>query len=142
MIKTVGRRLNIVVAVLTWGCAWTAPLSVARAADLTGAWVTDTAACDKIFVKKGGTTSFVRNSDMHGSGFIIDGRRIRGRAANCTVSKTTEDKGGVTHMLASCATDVMLSNVQLSVKVLEDNKIVRFFPGMEGMELPYYRCPR
>jgi hypothetical protein len=141
MIKTVGRRLNIVVAVLVCGCAWTAPLSGAYGVDLTGAWVTDTAACDKMFVKKGGTTSFVRNSDMHGSGFIIDGRRIRGRAANCTVSKTTEDKG-VTHMLASCATDVMLSNVQLSVKILDDNKIVRFFPGMEGMELPYYRCPR
>jgi hypothetical protein len=141
MIKTVGRRLNMVVGSLAFVCAWAAPFSAVHAVDLTGAWVTDTAACGKIFVKKGGTTSFVRNSDMYGSGFIIDGRRIRGRAANCTVSKTMEDKG-VTHMLASCATDVMLSNVQLSVKILDDNKIVRFFPGMEGMELPYYRCPR
>jgi hypothetical protein len=141
MIETGGRRLNILVALIVLICACSAGSSAVHAVDLTGAWATDTGACDKIFVKKGGTTSFQRNSDMHGSGFIIDGRRIRGRAATCTITRTTEDKG-ITHMLASCATDVMLSNVQLSVKMLEDNKMIRFFPGMEGMELPYYRCPR
>jgi hypothetical protein len=112
----------------------------AHAADLTGAWATDLGACDKVFERKGKQISFRRDSDMYGSGFVIDGRRIRGRTANCTVTKTSE-ADGVVHMLASCATDIMYSNVQFSVKVLEEGKISRIFPGIEGMELPYYRCP-
>ena len=45
------------------------------------------------------------------------------------------------HMLAGCATDIMLSTVQFSVRVDDDNKITRIFPGIDGMELTYYRCP-
>jgi hypothetical protein len=114
--------------------------SAALAIDLTGAWVTDMEACGKVFATKGSKTSFRRDSDMFGSGFIMEGSRIRGRTATCTVTKTKED-GGVVHMLASCATDIMYSNVQFSLKVLDDNKITRIFPGIEGMELTYYRCP-
>ena len=110
-----------------------------RAADLTGAWVTDLEACAKVFTGTGGKATFRRDSDMFGSGFIIDGRRIRGRAASCTISQTQE-KDGITHMLASCATEIMLQNVQFSVK-LEDDKLTRIFPGIDGMNLTYYRCP-
>jgi hypothetical protein len=141
MIKTVGRRLNMVVGSLAFVCAWSAPFSAVHAVDLTGAWATDTAACDKVFVKKGNTTSFRRESEMHGGGFVIDGRRIRGRTANCTITRTREDKG-VVHMIAACATDIMLSNVQFSLKILDDGKVGRIFPGLDGMELTYYRCPR
>jgi hypothetical protein len=112
----------------------------AYAFDLTGAWATDAGACAKVFAKKGNTASFKRDSDMFGSGFIMDGQRIRGRMATCTVTKTKEDKD-IVHMLASCATDIMYQNVQFSVKVLDDNKITRIFPGIDGMELTYYRCP-
>jgi hypothetical protein len=111
-----------------------------HATDLSGVWITDAGACAKVFVTNGNKTSFRRDSDMLGSGFIIDGRRIRGRMANCTINKTQE-KDGVIHMLAGCATDIMLSNVQFSVKVLDEDKISRIFPGIEGMELTYYRCP-
>ena len=112
----------------------------AQAIDLHGAWATDTEACSKVFATKGSRTSFKRDSDMFGSGFIVEGGRIRGRTASCNVTKTKED-GGVVHMLASCATDIMYSNVQFSLKVLDDNKISRIFPGIDGMELTYYRCP-
>jgi hypothetical protein len=114
--------------------------SAALAIDLTGAWATDAGACGKVFATKGKKTAFRADSDMFGSGFIMDGPRIRGRMATCTVTKTKED-GSVLHMLASCATDIMYSNVQFSVKVEDDNKITRIFPGIEGMELTYYRCP-
>ena len=45
------------------------------------------------------------------------------------------------NIIASCATDIMLSNVQFSLKVVEPNKISRVFPGIMGMEIDYYRCP-
>jgi hypothetical protein len=60
--------------------------------------------------------------------------------ATCTVTKTKEDKD-IVHMLASCATDIMYQNVQFSVRVLDSNKITRIFPGIDGMDLTYYRCP-
>ena len=114
--------------------------SSALAIDLTGAWATDASACDKVFATKGNTRSFRLDSDMFGSGFIVDGRRIRGRAVSCTI-KTSREDGKMLHMLAGCATDIMLSTVQFSVRVEDDNKITRIFPGIEGMELTYYRCP-
>jgi hypothetical protein len=114
--------------------------AAAHAIDLTGAWATDATACGKVFATKGKKTSFRPDSDMFGSGFIIDGSRIRGRTASCTVTKTKED-GSVLHMLASCATEIMYSHVQFSVKVLDDNTISRIFPGIDSMELTYYRCP-
>ena len=116
------------------------PACAAHAVDLTGLWATNADACDKVFATKGNKTTFRQDSDIYGSGFIIDGRRIHGRTANCTVTKTKEDND-VVHMLAACATDIMYSNVQFSVKVLDENKISRIFPGIEGMELMYYRCP-
>ena len=114
--------------------------SSALAIDLSGAWATDTAACDKVFATKGKTISFKPDSDMFGSGFVVDGQRIRGRAASCTI-KTSKEDGKMLHMLAGCASDIMLSTVQFSVRVEDDNKITRIFPGIDGMELTYYRCP-
>jgi len=112
----------------------------AVAADLTGVWITDLEACNKVFTGTGTKAAFRRDSDMFGSGFIIDGKRIRGRTASCTIDKMQEEKDGITHMLASCATEIMLQNVQFSVK-LEDDKLTRIFPGIDGMNLTYYRCP-
>jgi hypothetical protein len=112
----------------------------AEATDLTGAWANDRAACGKVFAVKGKKISFHRNSDVHGSGFIIDGRQIRGRAATCRIIRTKVEEN-VVHMVASCATDVMLSNVQLILRIVNEDEVSRIFPGMQDMEIPYYRCP-
>jgi hypothetical protein len=112
----------------------------AQAFDLTGQWATDAEACAKIFAKSGKTVSFRKDSDMSGGGFIVEGKRIRGRMATCNITNSKED-GATIHLMTSCATDIMLSNVQFSVKVLDDNRISRIFPGMEGMDLTYFRCP-
>jgi hypothetical protein len=112
----------------------------AKGADLTGAWSTDAEACTKVFVKNGNRVSFAKNAELSGGGFIIEGGQIRGPAATCRI-KATKDDGTVTHMVASCASDVMLfSDVQLSVKIIDANKISRLFPSMPEMETSYYRC--
>ena len=110
-----------------------------HAIDLTGAWATDAADCQKIFVKKGKVISFQPRSELHGGGFIIDGNSIRGKAAKCAIKARRED-GQLIHLIAACATDIMLSNVQFSLRVVSENKVSRIFPGMEGMEVAYYRC--
>lgn len=112
----------------------------ASAIDLNGAWSTDVAVCDKIFVKKGGMLAFQRHANVHGGGFVIDRQSIRGPAARCKLTRKTE-KGDMIHLLASCSSDIMLSSVQFSLRAIGDDKVARIFPGLEGMEVFYYRCP-
>ena len=111
----------------------------AAAADIEGVWASDARLCDKIFVRRGNSIVLAKSADQYGSGFVIDGRKIRGKLASCNI-KTTKEDGAMVHLLAACATDVMLSNVQLSLRVVDRNKLVRIFPGVSDMEMGYERC--
>jgi hypothetical protein len=114
----------------------------ARAVDLTGAWATDADECRQVFLRKGRANQigFAAFSEQHGGGFIVEGDRLRGKFATCKIKNRKEDGQTVT-IIAGCSTDIMLSNVQFSLKVLEPNKISRMFPGIMDMEINYYRCP-
>jgi hypothetical protein len=111
----------------------------AWAIDLTGAWASDTSHCNKVFKKSKNVITFLRDSDVYGAGFVADGNQLRGRTARCTI-KSRKQVGDTLNLLTACATDIMLQNVEFTVKFLDDNKISRLFPGMEGMEITYYRC--
>jgi hypothetical protein len=119
------------------GCA--SPGASAEAVDLAGAWTTDASVCSRVFVKSGGSVSFAKDAELSGSGFIIEGSQIRGPTATCRIKATKED-GALTHMIAACATDIMLSDVQFSVRSVNANEILRMFPNMPGMETLYHRC--
>lgn len=112
----------------------------ANAIDLNGAWASDADQCAKVFVRQGGKLGFTEMSDVYGGGFIIDGDQIIGKFARCRI-KARKDDGMNVNLIAACATDIMLSSVQFSVKELDANSIARLFPGMEDMEIRYYRCP-
>jgi len=114
----------------------------AHAVDLSGAWATDADQCSHVFIKKGRASriGFAAFSEQHGGGFFVEADRLRGKFANCKIKSRKED-GQIVNIIAGCATDIMLSNVQFSLKVLEPNKISRMFPGMPDMEISYYRCP-
>ena len=114
--------------------------STASAYDLNGAWANNADSCAKIFTGKGGATTFKPKSDIYGSGFIVSGKEIRGRFARCRITSQKED-GQIINLLAACSTDIMLSNVQFSIKIVDDKMIKRQFPGMPELELQYSRCP-
>jgi hypothetical protein len=111
----------------------------ALAFDLSGAWTTDASVCQKMFVRKDGNIAFRPDSDQYGGGFIVDGNRIRGQATRCEI-KSRKEGAGIIHLIASCSTDIMLSNMQFSMKIVDDNSIVRLFPEMPDLSLPYARC--
>ena len=114
--------------------------SPANATDLNGAWATDASVCNKVFTKKGSEISFQTGSDEFGGGFILEGDRIRGQMQTCNIKARKED-GSAVHILAACATDIMASNVQLSARIVDDNTIRRFFPGMpDELSISYSRC--
>ena len=111
----------------------------ADAVELDGAWASSADQCDKVFTREGGKLGFTDMSEVYGGGFIIDGKQLIGKFARCTVKARKED-GPSVNMVASCATDIMLSTVQFSLKQLDVNSVARLFPGMEDMEIKYYRC--
>lgn len=112
----------------------------AEALDLDGAWVSDADKCAKVFERKGSQLGFTDMSDVYSGGFIIDGDQIIGKFARCRI-KTRKDSGANVNLIAACATDMMLSSVQFSLKELDPNSLARLFPGMEDMEVRYQRCP-
>ena len=130
------RRLTLLIVPIA---ALSVPVHPAHAFDMTGAWATDTAACERLFVKKGKSFAFRPEFDVSGGGFIVDGNSIKGRSINCTI-KQRQESGQTLHLLASCASDVMLSDVQFSVKIVNENRLTRIFPGLEGVEISYDRC--
>lgn len=130
-------RLSALLFLASLCCAL--PGESAEAADLAGVWATDAAVCSKVFVKSGKRVSFAKNADLYGSGFIIEGKEIRGAMAKCRI-KLAKEEGARTHIIAACATDIMLSDAQLSVKIIDANSIVRVFPGMPDVGSNYYRC--
>ena len=111
-----------------------------NAFELTGAWATSADQCTKVFVRQGGRLGFTEMSDVYGGGFIIDGDEIVGKFARCRI-KARKDNGANINLIAACATDIMLSSVQFSLKELDANSVVRLFPGIEEMEIRYHRCP-
>jgi hypothetical protein len=112
----------------------------ANALDLNGAWASDADQCAKVFARQGGRPGFTEMSDVYGGGFIIDGDQIIGKFARCRI-KARKDDGMNVNLIAACATDIMLSSVQFSLKELDANSVARLFPGIEEMEIRYHRCP-
>jgi hypothetical protein len=112
----------------------------ADAFDLNGAWASDGDQCAKVFARQGGRLGFTEMSDVYGGGFIVDGDQIIGKFARCRI-KARKDDGMNVNLIAACATDIMLSSVQFSLKALDANSVARLFPGIEEMEIRYHRCP-
>jgi hypothetical protein len=111
----------------------------ASAFDLNGAWASDADNCAKVFVYKGAQVSFTDMSDVYGGGFIIEGDQIIGKFARCRI-RAKKEEGPMLNLVAACASDLMLSNVQFSLKEVDANAVIRMFPGMDGMEIKYARC--
>jgi hypothetical protein len=110
-----------------------------HAIELTGAWATDANLCGLVFTKKGKQIVFAELSDLYGSGLIIEGDRIRGKAARCTIKSRKQD-GNVLDMSAACASTIMTGSLSFSIKVIDDNNFARLFPNIENMEIKYTRC--
>ena len=107
---------------------------------LSGAWATDPDNCGKIFAKKGNAVVFSDASDLYGSGFIVDGKKIVGKSGRCTID-TMKDDGSTINLLASCASEIMYQNIQFSLKITTADAIVRMFPGLPDIAISFYRCP-
>ena len=131
------RRLLAVAAIL-FGLLVMQPVEV-QAMELTGAWASQSDLCKLVFTKKDNQVVFAELSDLYGSGFIVDGNRIRGRTVKCAI-KSKKQEGDNLELSTACATSIMTSNVRFNLKIIDDNTIDRLFPEIAGMTLKYSRC--
>jgi hypothetical protein len=129
--------MPVTVAIL-FGLSVLQPAKV-QAFELTGAWASQTDLCALVFTKKGNQVVFTELSDLFGSGFIVDGDRIRGRSTRCTI-KSKKQAGDSLELSTACATSIMTSSVRFNLKVIDDNNLDRLFPEIPGMTLKYSRC--
>jgi hypothetical protein len=111
----------------------------ARAIELSGAWATHADLCNQVFTMKDNRVVYAEFSELFGSGFIIDGDRIRGRAATCSI-KSRKQEGDSLELSAACASSVMTQDVRFNLKIIDDNNISRSFPEIAGMSQNYTRC--
>jgi hypothetical protein len=100
----------------------------AVAFDLNGAWASDADNCAKVFVRKGAQVSFAEMSEVYGGDFIIEGDQITGKFARCRI-KANKDDGKTINLVAACASDIMLQNVQFSLREVDANTVIRMFRG-------------
>ena len=113
-----------------------------HAFELSGAWATSAEQCSKVFARKGraSNVNFTKFSGVYGGGFIAEADRLKGKFENCRI-KSRKESGESINLVVACASGIMLSNVQFFLKVIDDNTISRDFPGIEGMDVKYHRCP-
>lgn len=115
--------------------------ATAHAFELNGAWATDAAQCKKVFARKGraNQVAFTNFSGFYGRGFIVEPNRLRAKFENCLI-KSRKDTDQTINIVVSCASGIMLSNVQFFLKTVDDDTIIRQWPGVEGMDVTYHRC--
>ena len=111
----------------------------AHAFELNGAWTGRAEDCKRVFTKEGNTISFGKDSELYGTGFIVEGNTLTASGGKCSIKARKED-GSVRHLIAVCTTGIMVDQMQLTYRVVDDNKIIRLFPGMEGFETEFSRC--
>jgi hypothetical protein len=115
--------------------------SQAQAFDLNGAWATGVDQCDKVFVKKGDRINFTQFSEEYGRGFVVDGNELRSKTSRCSI-QSRKEVGDTIDFRAACASEIMATSVQATIKILDNNSLVRIFkdPDFKGMDLTFYRC--
>jgi hypothetical protein len=78
-------------------------------------WITDASTCKQVLTGGVGKLSFAKDADIHGSGFIYEKNRRRGKIATCVV-KTQKEDGDVLPLITSCSINLALATVQFSLK--------------------------
>jgi hypothetical protein len=116
-----------------------APASAASISELQGAWIINSAECSEAFTKRNGRFAFKPNQRNADTSFIINGKRILGARATCTLASEKPTSDGFRAVL-DCSTRMMVGALPISFRVPNANTIVKFDPDFPELETTFTRC--
>jgi hypothetical protein len=129
-------------SVLLVGCIWLlwgAPASAAEISELQGAWIINSAECSSAFTKRNGRFAFKPNQRNADTSFIINGNRLQGARATCSLDSEKRTSDGFRAVL-NCASQIMIGALPVSFWVPNPNTIVKFDPDFPELETTFTRC--
>jgi hypothetical protein len=115
------------------------PVSAATISEIQGAWIINSAECSDAFTKRNGRFAFKPNQRNADTSFIINGKRIQGARATCTLGSERQTSDGFRAVL-DCSTRMMVGALPISFRVPNANTIVKFDPDFPELETTYTRC--
>ncbi|EIM25359.1 hypothetical protein [Microvirga lotononidis] len=133
--RTMGSLL--LAAVLLGGTG--SPAGAASLSELQGAWVINSAQCSDVFTKRSGRFAFrpgKRNAD---TSFIINGSRIQGARATCTLASEKQTADGLKAVL-DCSSRMMVGALPVTFRTPGPNTIVKFDPDFPDLTATFTRC--
>ncbi len=109
-------------------------------ARLQGAWSIDAGICAQVFTFKDGKPRFLKEDGIIDSGFIVDGKTVRGLMETCRVvgSRAASQSGRT--LTLSCASSVSELSRRETARLADDNTLVVVDPAMPDIPITYYRC--
>lgn len=110
------------------------------AADLNGAWASNPDVCSQIFVRKNNKISIADHSDLYGRALIIEDNKVTDQLATCHI-KNRKVEDNMIRLEADCSTNMGRFTDQVILRIDGDDRLTRFFIGIGGMRLAYFRCP-
>ncbi|MBZ6074710.1 hypothetical protein [Microvirga puerhi] len=113
--------------------------AAATISELQGAWVINSATCSGAFAKKNGRIAFRPNPRFIDTSFIIDGKRIQGARATCTLGSEKQTPEGL-KVILNCASRMMVGPLPVTLRVPDPNTIVKFDPDFPELETTFTRC--
>jgi hypothetical protein len=114
-------------------------VSAAQPDAYQGAWVTDMNTCSKVFTTKNGKVTFAKHLGDALPGIIIEGKRIHGATASCSVASSKQN-GDATTFLLNCQSQIMFGTMTVTVRMKDPDTLVRIDPDFAEVETTYHRC--
>jgi hypothetical protein len=132
------RRAALLAALLA--CTGAAADETVTEARLQGAWSIDAGICAQVFTFKNGKPAFLKEDGIIDSGFIVDGKSVRGLMETCRVVASRASSQSGRTLTLSCATSVSDLSRHATTRLTDDNTLVVVDPAMPDIPITYYRC--
>lgn len=134
-------KRNWIVAVLATGIAATSGGGAfAEGLDaLQGAWTLGGVDCGETFVKNGSTWQFKDRDSSLNTGLIIEGKKMLGPGATCTIGRVT-NKGDHLVVSLGCEDAIMFNTVSVAIKIVDDSHFERIDPEFPESFGTYSKC--
>jgi hypothetical protein len=106
---------------------------------LQGAWAIEDSDCSNVFTQSGGKTVVQKRDDDTLPGFVVDGRSVRGAAASCDIASVKEKSDGVS-LLLSCRSQISFDTMNISLKMPDNDTLVRYDNDFPAITTRFHRC--